>query len=296
MRLTRNLVMASTVLSAALFGAVISGCQASAQGSAQFGGETEPPPPPPPPAPADADGDGIPDGEDKCADAAEDGKPPNDKDGCPVADTDGDGVTDDMDKCPNEAETMNGFEDEDGCPDKKPLAQLIGTKVVISQKIQFKKNSAAIEKDSDPILDAVAKIVKDNPKIQLLEVGGHASKEGNAAHNKNLTQQRVNSVVKALTTRGVEKERLIAQGYGFYCLVDTGDSEEAMEKNRRVEFKVLLRDGKPTDEADKRGCDDAAKAGIKPKALPAKPWTAPAAAAPPATEAKAGALKQPAKK
>jgi outer membrane protein OmpA-like peptidoglycan-associated protein len=264
-----------------LIGAAVGGCQASASGQAQFGGEgtAEATPPPPPPSAPDADGDGVPDGEDKCADAKEDGKPPNDKDGCPVADTDGDGVTDDVDKCASEPETKNDFEDEDGCPDKKPLARLVGTKVEIGQKIQFKKNSAAIEKESDPVLDAVGKILTDNPSIQLLEVGGHASKEGNAAANKTLTQNRVNSVVAALVKRGVQKPRLYGQGYGHYCSIDPGDTEEALEKNRRVEFKVLIREGKPTDEADKRGCEAAAKAGIKPKALPAKPWTAEPAAA-----------------
>jgi OmpA-OmpF porin, OOP family len=287
MRLTRNLVMASAVLSAALLGMTASGCQASASGAASFGGETTPPPPPP--APADSDGDGVPDSEDKCPDAKEDGKPPYPNDGCPVADSDGDGIPDDVDKCPNEPENFNGFEDEDGCPDVKPLAQLIGTKVVISQKIQFKKGSAAIEKESDPILDAVAKILTDNTSIQLMEVGGHASKEGQAATNKALTQQRVNSVVAALVKRGVQKERLYAQGYGSYCLLDQGDAEEAMEKNRRVEFKVLIRDAKPTDEADKRGCEEAAAAKINPKPLPAKPWMAKEAAEPTA----GGSLKKP---
>jgi OmpA-OmpF porin, OOP family len=280
MRLTRNLVMASAVLSAALLGMTASGCQASAQGAASFGGET-PPPPPPPPEPADSDGDGVPDSEDKCPDAKEDGRQPFPNDGCPVGDADGDGIPDDVDKCPNEP----GIEEEGGCP-KKPLAQLIGTKVVIGQKIQFKKGSAAIEKESDPILDAVAKILTDNNSLQLMEVGGHASKEGQAAANKALTQQRVNSVVAALVKRGVQKERLYAQGYGSYCLLDPGEDEEAMEKNRRVEFKILIRDDKPTDEAEKRGCEAAAAANIKPKALPAKHWVAKQAAA-------GGALKKP---
>ncbi len=292
----RNLVMASATL--ALFAAAISGCQASASGQAQFGGETEANPPPPPPAAADGDGDGVPDGEDKCPDAAEDGKPPNANDGCPVADTDGDGVTDDLDKCANEAETMNGFEDEDGCPDKKPLARLVGTKVEIGEKIQFKKGSAAIEENSAPILDAVAKVLIDNPNINLLEVGGHASKEGTAALNKTLTQNRVNSVVAELVKRKVDKARLYAQGYGHYCPVDPGDSEESLEKNRRVEFKVIVRDGQPTEEADKRGCEEAVKGGIKPKALPAKPWTAPATTAKgpdDAAPAAGGTLKKPTK-
>lgn len=247
----------------------IAGC--TAEGKLSGGFETGTPPPPPP-ASTDDDGDGIGNADDKCPNDKEDGKPPEDKDGCPNQDEDGDGIAGAADKCPTEPETKNEFEDDDGCPDKKPLVQLVGQEVRINQKIQFKKGSAGIEDESKPILDAVAEVLKKNPDIQLIEVGGHASKEGDAGFNKTLTQKRVDSVSKELTTRGVEKERLFSQGYGFYCPMDPGETPEALEKNRRVEFKILWRGGKATDMA--RGCEAAEKAGVKPKALPAKPWQA----------------------
>lgn len=268
--LRKTSVTASALLLLALGAGVVSGCTAEAT----LGGslETGTPPPPPPATPPDDDGDGIPNADDKCPAEKEDGKPPADKDGCPNLDEDGDGINVPQDKCPTEPETKNEFEDDDGCPDKKPLVMLVGQEVRINQKIQFKKGSAGIEDESKPVLDAVADLLKKNADIQLVEVGGHASKEGDANFNKTLTQKRVESVSKELATRGVEKERLFSQGYGFYCLVDTGETPEAMEKNRRVEFKVLWRGGKATDMA--RGCEGATKAGIKPKALPAKPWEA----------------------
>ena len=196
MRTLRNTsIAASAMLLLALgFGAIV-GCTAEAK----MGGNLEtgtPPPPPPPAAPADDDGDGIPNADDKCPNEKEDGKAPDPKDGCPVKDSDGDGITDDVDKCPTEPETKNGFEDEDGCPDKKPLVQLIGQEVRINQKIQFKKGSAGIEDESKPVLDAVAEVLKGHDDIQLVEVGGHASKEGDASFNKTLTQKRVDSVAE----------------------------------------------------------------------------------------------------
>lgn len=236
--------------------------------------------PPPPATPPDDDGDGIANADDKCPAEKEDGKAPADKDGCPNQDEDNDGVLGAADKCPTEPETKNEFEDDDGCPDKKPLVMLVGSEVKINQKIQFKKGSAGIEDESKPVLDAVAEVLKKNADLQLIEVGGHASKEGDAGFNKTLTQKRVDSVSKELVTRGVEKERLFSQGYGFYCLVDAGETPEAMEKNRRVEFKVLWRGGKATDMT--RGCEGAEKAGVKPKALPAKPWEKKGEAAKPA--------------
>ncbi|HMJ10695.1 MAG TPA: OmpA family protein [Polyangiaceae bacterium] len=252
-------------LSIALLLCAFAGAGAGCQAEAAVQGNVETPPPPPPPPPPDQDGDGILDADDKCAAEKEDGKPPSPNDGCPNNDEDGDGVANASDKCPTEPETVNEFEDEDGCPDKKPLVQLVGTEVRINQKIQFKHDSAAIEAESAPVLEAVGAIMKEHPDIQLVEVSGHASKEGDANHNKALTQKRVDSVVKALGEQGVAKNRLIAQGYGFYCLIDEGTEEANHEKNRRVEFKILQRDGKSTDVT--RGCEVAEKAGIKPKAM-----------------------------
>lgn len=233
------------------------GCGAEAQ----LGGQVDFPAPELPPA--DQDGDGIPDPNDKCPTVKEDGKAPNPNDGCPNLDEDNDGIPVPQDKCPTEPETANGFEDEDGCPDKKPLVQIVGQEVKINQKILFKHDSAKIEPESNELLDAVAKIIKDHPELQVIEVGGHASQEGDDQYNRRLTQKRVESVVAALTERGVQKERLIPQGYGFHCALSATDHEQ----NRRVEFKILVRDGKLTDV--QRGCETAAKAGITPKPIPA---------------------------
>jgi len=271
MRTLRNTsIAASTLLMLALGAGAAIGCAAEAKMSGSLEAGTAPTASAPPATPPDDDGDGVANADDKCPAEKEDGKAPDDKDGCPIQDEDGDGVLGAADKCPKEPETKNEFEDDDGCPDKKPLVMLVGQEVKISQKIQFKKGSAGIEDESKPILDAVADVLKKNTDLQLVEVGGHASKEGDAGFNKTLTQKRVDSVSKELVTRGVEKERLFSQGYGFYCPIDQGDTPEALEKNRRVEFKILFRGGKATDMT--RGCEGAEKAGVKPKALPAKPW------------------------
>lgn len=286
MRLERSFTWSLALVISTFGVAHMMGCTAEAA----LGGKIESPQPsaePTPAPPPDADGDGILDADDKCVNEAEDGKAPDAKDGCPNKDEDNDGVALPDDKCPDKPETKNGFEDEDGCPDVRPLVMLVGTRVEIDKKIQFKKGSATIEKDSDTILDAIAEVMKKHTDIGLVEVGGHASKEGDANKNTKLTQQRVDAVVAALVKRGVGKERFMAQGYGSYCAVDAGDSEESLEKNRRVEFKILWRAGKETDEVGKRGCEAAAAKGIKPKALPKMPEPKPAPAAPAAPTAPA---------
>jgi OOP family OmpA-OmpF porin len=288
MRLTRYMSLAAALALCGLGTASVIGCHAEAQ----IGGEVKTPPPPPPPPPPDQDGDGILDPDDKCPTEAEDQKPPDPSDGCPNLDEDGDGIPVPQDKCPGEPETVNEFEDDDGCPDKKPLVQVVGTEVKINQKIRFKKNSDQIEPEAMEVVEAVAAVLKEHSEIQLVEVGGHASKEGNEYYNRSLSDRRVKSVRRELIKLGVEKQRLVAVGYGYYCPRAEGEDEATLERNRRVEFKILYRDGKLTDA--KRGCDAAAAKGIKPETPKETPWTAPAGTAEPAKEG--AAAKKPAVK
>jgi outer membrane protein OmpA-like peptidoglycan-associated protein len=276
MKVSRSVSWSTALILCALGGVATSGCCNAKKPEAPVKAP-EPPPPPPPP---DSDGDGLIDPEDKCPTVPEDGHPPDPKDGCPNLDLDGDNILIPQDKCPDQPETVNDFEDDDGCPDTKPIAQLTEKSVEISQKIQFKKASAAIEPESQVVIDAVADLLNGHPEVELVVVEGHASKEGAAYFNKTLTQQRVDSVVKGLAAKGVAKDRLVSQGYGFYCPIDPGDSPEALEVNRRVEFKIVYRGGQKLDTP--LGCAEAEAKGVRAKVPAQKPAAAtPAPAAPP---------------
>jgi outer membrane protein OmpA-like peptidoglycan-associated protein len=209
----------------------------------------------------DNDNDGIPDKLDKCPNDPEDKDGFEDQDGCPDPDNDKDGIPDVKDKCPNEPETYNGFEDEDGCPDKGSVI-IQDNNIVILDKIQFAYNSAEILPASDKILDAVATTLAHHPEFTLLEVAGHADERGNDDYNLRLTQDRVNSVVRALVARSIEKSRLRSKGYGEYCPLDPGHDEAAWEKNRRVEFKILKTQDGPT--GVEVGCPNATQHGVVP--------------------------------
>ena len=220
----------------------------------------------------DPDGDGIVGAADRCPNEKEDGLAPDAKDGCVSPDPDGDGVLGEADKCPTEAETKNGFEDEDGCPDKAPRVLVTKTEVKINEKILFAFGKATIEPASQNLLDEIAYVINNTPQIEYLEVAGHADKVGTDAVNAQLTKQRAQAVVAALIKRTVDKHRMHAQGYGNHCPVDKGDSEQAREKNRRVEFKIMRIDGVETGVA--LGCPEAVAHGIKqltvPKTAPAR--------------------------
>jgi outer membrane protein OmpA-like peptidoglycan-associated protein len=214
----------------------------------------------------DVDHDGIPDDVDECVTEKEDGKQPKPEDGCKAdpTDEDGDGLGL-SDKCPTKPETVNGFEDDDGCPDELPKE----TKAVVTvtkdelkccAKILFATGKATIEEASAPLIDHVAKTLQDNPAIDLLEVSGHADRLGSPERNLSLTRQRADAVVEALAKLGIDRKRLQAAGYGSYCPMVAGDTPEARERNRRVEFKIIRSNG--TDTGVELGCAAARAKGI----------------------------------
>ncbi len=209
----------------------------------------------------DNDSDGIPDREDKCPLDAEDKDGWEDTDGCPELDNDNDRIPDSSDDCPNEPENYNGHEDDDGCPESGRVI-VEGTELIILEKVQFATNSAEILPASGPVLDDVASTLEKHAEFQVLEVAGHADERGSDIHNLMLTKARALAVLRALTQRGIAKDRLVSQGYGEYCPIDKDKTPEAYEKNRRVEFKIIKKDGVATD--TERGCPEARSKGVEP--------------------------------
>ncbi len=187
------------------------------------------------PAPSDKDGDGVVDELDACPDLP--GVATNDPktNGCPP-DSDGDGFRDDQDACPHE----KGVDDPDptkrGCPKS---VRVTDKEIIILEQVQFDTGKATIKKVSDPLLDAVAGVLKEHPEIAKIEVQGHTDDRGAKALNQRLSQDRAAAVVKAMEKRGIDGARLVAKGYGPDVPIAANDTDAGRSKNRRVQFVVL---------------------------------------------------------
>ena len=200
----------------------------------------------------DTDGDGIPDSKDACPTVkgvAEFG-------GCPNPDSDGDGIIDSFDKCPNEAGPLStaGCPDKDGdgiadkddkCPNEAgpastkgcPEAKVIQEANTGFKDIQFDLGKATIRPESYSILDNAAKIMIEQLPNAKFEIGGHTDSKGSAALNNKLSQSRADAVVKYLISKGVDKSRLTAKGYGSTKpLVSPEKTEADYQTNRRIEI------------------------------------------------------------
>jgi large repetitive protein len=188
----------------------------------------------------DNDGDGIPDGQDKCPDEAEDKDGFKDDDGCPDGDNDGDGIPDSQDKCPNEAEDRNGVDDGDGCPEGSAGSSIRGGKIDLrGKRIQFKSGAAVLIKKSYKILDRIANMLRNNPRVKLVRIEGHTDDRGRARTNQRLSQSRAATVRDYLVKRGVARNRLTAVGYGETRPKVPNTSRKNRGFNRRVEFIIV---------------------------------------------------------
>lgn len=178
----------------------------------------------------DTDGDGVADDEDQCPRKAGPAK----LQGCP--DTDGDGVPDVVDNCPREAGVAENY----GCSARqKQLVIIRKEKIEIKEKIFFDTNRARIKPKSFKLLNQVARVLVEHPEISMVSIEGHTDDKGNRNHNLRLSQARADAVMAYLVKKGVEPERLKAQGFGPDRPLMSNLTPDGREINRRVEFFIL---------------------------------------------------------
>jgi len=177
----------------------------------------------------DRDGDGVPDDQDKCPDVPG----PKENQGCPDVDSDGDGIPDRLDKCPFQFGPL-----PDGCPKKYTLVEVKKEKIEIKQQVHFATNKYRVLPDSFPLLNQVAQVLADFPKMRV-SIEGHTDNVGGEAANMRLSQRRAEAVRDYLVSRGISPSRLQAVGYGPTRPIASNKTAKGKGKNRRTEFRVV---------------------------------------------------------
>ncbi len=193
---------------------------------------------PPAPTPVDSDGDGITDPNDACPLEPEDMDGFEDDNGCPDPDNDGDSILDGDDACPLQAEVVNGIDDEDGCPDEG-IITMIEDRVVLGEKVLFDKNRARVKRQGRKALQAIITLYLQHPEWGAMSVEGHADTRGPTDYNLSLSRRRADRVRHEMMDLGMPAEKISSKGFGEAMPIASGDSEEARQTNRRVEFVIL---------------------------------------------------------
>lgn len=152
--------------------------------------------------------------------------------------------------------TFSGVE----CANPRPLMAVVELEPVVKEKKTFEgtelKKGAVItlkdiyydydkyyiRPDAAKVLDKVVSLMQQYPSLEL-ELASHTDCRGNNTYNQTLSQNRAESAVKYIVSRGIDSKRLIASGYGETqlkneCADGVKCSEEKHQENRRTELRV----------------------------------------------------------
>lgn len=110
--------------------------------------------------------------------------------------------------------------------------------------INYEVGSAKLTRSSIKVIDDNLLVMLNEQPNSIIEIGSHTDARGSASSNQSLSERRAKSVVEYLIGKGVDKDRLLAVGYGESQLMNecsdgTTCSQAEHAINRRTEFKVF---------------------------------------------------------
>lgn len=133
----------------------------------------------------------------------------------------------------------------------RPDIRVVGDRFVFQSEVFFDTGQAQLLPEGKAELDQVASALteleaKIPPEIAwVLRVDGHTDVRPIASSqfksNWELSSARAISVVQYLISKGVSPQRLVAAGFAEFQPLDTGTTEEAYRRNRRIELKLTER-------------------------------------------------------
>ncbi|MFN6943919.1 MAG: OmpA family protein [Cytophagaceae bacterium] len=110
--------------------------------------------------------------------------------------------------------------------------------IFVVDNIYYDFDKWNIRPDAAKELDKIVEFLANNPAISI-ELSSHTDERGAADYNRRLSQKRAQSAVEYIISKGIDKSRLTAKGYGKdKPLIKNAKTEEEHQKNRRTELEV----------------------------------------------------------
>lgn len=121
---------------------------------------------------------------------------------------------------------------DDDRPAKGDIVELRG--------VYFDTDKSDILPQSYNTLHDLIALLESEPNMKI-QLRGHTDNQGTVEHNRKLSDERAKAVALYLTARGIDSKRLSWRGFGKSQPVDSNDTPEGRQRNRRVEFLVVER-------------------------------------------------------
>jgi OOP family OmpA-OmpF porin len=118
------------------------------------------------------------------------------------------------------------------------ILNALNTEGHIALYINFETGSANIKAESQAVIDQVAEMLRTNSALKI-SIEGHTDNVGTSTANQTLSENRAKSVLNALISKGIDKNRLTSKGWGQTKPVADNTTDNGKAKNRRVEIVKL---------------------------------------------------------
>lgn len=117
-----------------------------------------------------------------------------------------------------------------------------GIKLVLGENaVRFDFNKASLTTAAQNNLDKLVPVFKNYPDTNI-KIYGYTDSKGADDYNLNLSEQRANAVKAYLASNGLVASRFSILGMGEADPIDSNETEDGRNKNRRVEFAILAND------------------------------------------------------
>jgi outer membrane protein OmpA-like peptidoglycan-associated protein len=121
---------------------------------------------------------------------------------------------------------------------KKEEPAKVEEPLMVRARMHFDFNKANIKKEYIPLLKEVAKVLKENPNINL-RIEGYTDDIGTKAYNQKLALKRAMAVKNFLVKEGIQSERIQLVGFGKEKYIAENTTPIGRLTNRRAEFIVI---------------------------------------------------------
>jgi outer membrane protein OmpA-like peptidoglycan-associated protein len=114
----------------------------------------------------------------------------------------------------------------------------LGLVMNLGQGVEFDFDRAELRPENRELLARIAGVLMTAGDYSI-QVYGHTDDVGNASYNQQLSERRAQSVVDYLVGSGIKANIISATGLGKSQPLVDGTTEEARQRNRRVEIAVI---------------------------------------------------------
>ena len=118
-----------------------------------------------------------------------------------------------------------------------PIATPQKGEIITLRNILFNTDESVLLPQSYNDLHTFIDLLNTHPTMKI-ELRGHTDNQGTVEHNRILSEARAKAVADYLVAHGIDRSRLSWRGFGKTRPIDSNDTPEGRQHNRRVEYLI----------------------------------------------------------